>query len=196
MVYQQFNKELASVVHDIICTCIWQSKYPTAYTRLDQPTTKSNHHRLGRPRYAVIQTSWYGSKQMYLGVWHKSFLSDWMLQVKLAGAMSKPAHVITRVPQGGFKPLFDIFINDIGETLPSNVVTTSKCADDCTLYQLVPTAYVSFLQDVVCLLESWASHNKMELNAQTTKEMWIFSKKNQQLAVPSVCKWCEARRGQ
>jgi len=97
-----------------------------------------------------------------------------MLQVKLPDTMSKPAHVITRVPQGGFKPLFDIFINDIGETLPSNVVTyyIQMCR---SLYQLVPTGSGSFLQDVVCLFESWASHNKMEQNAQMTKEMWIFS---------------------
>ena len=107
-----------------------------------------------------------------LWVWTKSFLSDRKLPVKLPGAISKPAQVVAGVPQDGVisLTLFNIFINDTEETLPSNAVTRCKYADDCTLYQVVPSDSASCLQDVVYLLESWALRNKMELNAKKTKE--------------------------
>jgi hypothetical protein len=83
--------------------------------------------------------------------------------------------------------LFNIYINDMEDCFPNELPTTMcKYADDCSQYELVSRGANSKMQEVVNFLVDWATQNKMELNADKTKVMWIgFSKSNP--APPSIC---------
>jgi hypothetical protein len=70
-------------------------------------------------------------------------------------------------------------VNDIKDCAPPNLdVTSCKYADVCTQYELVATNSTSHMQDVANNLEAWATKNKMVLNENKTKEMWICFKKS------------------
>ncbi|KXJ08826.1 putative RNA-directed DNA polymerase from transposon X-element [Exaiptasia diaphana] len=113
--------------------------------------------------------------------WTQSFLSNRTLQVKLPGVTSRIGHVVAGVPQGGVlsPTLFNVHINDIEVGIQGDSqITTCKYADDCTMYQLVPVDTETHMHHAMHHLESWATENKMELNAKKTKEMWISFKKS------------------
>ena len=110
-----------------------------------------------------------------------SFLSGRTQHVKLPGVLSSIGPVIAGVPQGGviLPTLFNVMVNDIEDCIPSNLdVTPCKYADDCTQYELVATNSTSHMQDVTNNLEAWATNNKMVLNENKSKEMWICFKKS------------------
>ena len=63
--------------------------------------------------------------------------------------------------------LFNIYI-------PNELSTvTCKYADDCSQYELVSIGQNSKVPEAVNFLKDWAIQNKMELNTDKTKDMWI-----------------------
>ena len=124
--------------------------------------------------------------------WTQSYLSGRTQQVKLPGVLSRHGEVIAGVSQGGVisPTLFNVHVNDIEDCIPRGIpVSTCKCADDCTLYELVVKDSVSQMQDAVTHLERWAVQNKMELNAKKTKDMWITFKKFLLLLISGLLNW-------
>ena len=53
-----------------------------------------------------------------------------------------------------------------------------KYADDCTIYESVPSGCSSNMQKVLVGLQSWATTNNMLLNPNKTKDMWISFRKH------------------
>jgi hypothetical protein len=52
-------------------------------------------------------------------------------------------------------------------------INTCKYADDCTQYQIVERDTCSSMQEAVDGLNGWADTNKIALNPNKTKDMWI-----------------------
>ena len=59
--------------------------------------------------------------------------------------------------------------------IPNGELSTVTCkyADDCSQYELVSIGQNSKVQEAVNFLKDWAIQNKMELNTDKTKDMWI-----------------------
>jgi len=96
--------------------------------------------------------------------WIKAFLTDRQQQVLVEGEKSRPAKVVSGVPQGTVLGpiLFLLFINDI----PLNVKSQIRLfADDCLLYrQITSLADQIQLQTDLTELENWAKRWKMRFN--------------------------------
>jgi hypothetical protein len=70
--------------------------------------------------------------------------------------------------------LFNIYINDMENCIPNELSTvTCKYADDCSQYELLSIGRNSKVPEAVNSLKDWAIQNKMELNTDKTKDMWI-----------------------
>ena len=68
-------------------------------------------------------------------------------------------------------------MNDLEESVPQHlVVNICKYADDCTLDELVGSGKNSHVQEVLNSIGGWAQENKMSLNPEKTKDMWICFK--------------------
>ena len=89
--------------------------------------------------------------------WISAFLKGRTQSVVVQGSYSKPAKVLSGVPQGTVLGplLFLMYINDIPNGLKSNV---SLFADDCVVYRPIKTASdCDLLQRDLKLLERWSS---------------------------------------
>lgn len=108
--------------------------------------------------------------------WIRSFLEDRSQQVVVNGTSSKPAPVLSGVPQGTVLGpiLFLIYINDITEGIRSKL---RLFADDALLYCPIKTEadHVQLQQDLKTL-ENWAEKWDMKFNA---KKCYIMSNKRQ-----------------
>ena len=115
-------------------------------------------------------------------LWTKSFLQARTQQVKLPGVLSSTQICPAGVPQRSvISPLlFSIFIDDFDDFIPVEMERVRMCkyADDCTVYESVPSGCSSNMQKVLDGLQSWASTNNMLLNPKKTKDMWISFRKH------------------
>ena len=123
-----------------------------AFDKVDHKKLLTKLHSLG------IGTS--------LHLWIRSFLSNGTQTVLVDGSMSKPALVLSGVPQGRvIGPfLFLAYINDINEH-PSLVTHIRLFADDNLLYRNILTPEDSaILQRDLNVLQAWERENKMEFH--------------------------------
>lgn len=97
--------------------------------------------------------------------WFRSYLTGRTLRVRFASDISTSCiNVSSGVPQGSHLGpfLFSVFINDIGETLDSNLLLF---ADDIKIYKEISSTREQIgLQEDLKKIESWCANNKMELN--------------------------------
>ena len=106
----------------------------------------------------------------------RDFLSMRSQQVKLLQTLSSPTPCPAGVPQGSvISPiLFNVYIDDLENEISANLnVDTSKYADDCTPDQAVGAEEISHTQQALDITQSWSVLNKMTINVQKTKDMWI-----------------------
>ena len=97
--------------------------------------------------------------------WIKSFLSDRIQQVSVNGSLSKPAQVISGVPQGSVigPLLFLILIADIDETVVEAII--KSFADDTRAARGIHTEEdINILQRELEKIYQWSMDNNMELN--------------------------------
>jgi hypothetical protein len=77
------------------------------------------------------------------------------------------------VPQGSVisPSLFNVYVNDFENSVPDHLsINTCKYADDCTQDEVVAQETTSHILDAS---QKWATENKMKINPQKNKDMWI-----------------------
>ena len=115
-----------------------------------------------------------------LHLWIRSFLSNRTQTVLVDGSMSKPAPVLSGVPQGTVLGplLFLAYINDINEHL-SPGTHIRLFADDSLLYRNILTPEDSaILQRDLNVLQAWEHENKMEFHPDKCQVLRITNKKS------------------
>ena len=98
--------------------------------------------------------------------WIKNYLSDREQTVVVNGHQSRPAHVISGVPQGTVlgPVLFLIFINDLHKCVNQSLI--SHFADDTRIIKAITQAAdVSLLQEDLLKTINWSHKNKMVLHS-------------------------------
>ncbi|MCG7866607.1 MAG: reverse transcriptase family protein, partial [Candidatus Thiodiazotropha taylori] len=131
--------------------------------------------------------------------WIRSFLSNRTQQVVVDGENSYSAPVISGVPQGTVLGplLFLIFINDLPQTIQSNV---RLFADDCIVYRELNSSYdCEILQQDLHNLENWERTWGMEFHPAKCNVMRVtnsrqpvvkpYTLKGHQLAVDASSKY-------
>ena len=109
-------------------------------------------------------------------LWTRSFLKDRTQQVNLLGTQSSIKCCPACVPQGCVMSpmLFNVHVDDLENVMPNNLsINTCKYADDCTLDEIVALGSTSHMQKVLETSQKWAIHNRMRMNPDKTKDMWI-----------------------
>ena len=70
--------------------------------------------------------------------------------------------------------LFNVHVDDLENVMPNNLsINTCKCADDCTQDEIVALGSTSHMQKVLETSQEWAVDNRMRINPDKTKDMWI-----------------------
>ena len=113
-------------------------------------------------------------------LWIRSFLSNRTQTVLVDGSMSKPAPVLSGVPQGTVLGplLFLAYINDINKDL-SPGTHIRLFADDSLLYRNILTPEDSaILQRDLNVLQAWEHDNKMEFHPDKCQVLRITNKKS------------------
>ena len=114
--------------------------------------------------------------EKYLPEWITSWTAAYLTsqRVKCNGSLSVWELVLAGVIQGSVLGpiLFLLFIIDINEELPENA-KFFKYADDLLSYIVFKKAREDNTQQVIERIESWAKNNKMRLNVNKTKHMYI-----------------------
>ena len=119
------------------------------------------------------------AKLLALGVfrasldWFKSYLSEWLICVRIGAETSSLQGISNGVPQGSIlgPALFTIYFNNI-PSIP-DVCSLESYVDDSKLYLLFPVAEVSdTVQQINKDLEkiaSWCCYNSLLINPEKTK---------------------------
>ena len=90
--------------------------------------------------------------------------------------MSSIAPCPADIPQGSvISPiLFTVHINDLEDSIPDHLtINTNKYADDFTLDEVIERGRSSHVQELTNAIIDWATENKMMINENKTKDMWI-----------------------
>ena len=78
-------------------------------------------------------------------------------------------------------------VNDFESSVPDYLSkNTCKYADDCTKDEVVALESTSHMQDGLDASRNWVAENKMQVNPQKTKDMWICSSKSIPESAPLV----------
>ena len=112
----------------------------------------------------------------FITKWLTSFLCQRKQRVKIGSVKSEYTTVNAGVPQGTiFGPIgFLHNINDL-QTVCEHI----KYVDDCTLWEATSSSGMdSSVQVAADEVEQWTATNKMALNYDQTKELWICFKKS------------------
>ena len=136
-----------------------------------RPSDKLSHCKL------LQQLKLYGICGQILS-WIKCFLSTRSQTVVIEGEKSFPCEVLFGVPQRTVLGpiLFLTFINDIGESLSSNI---NLFADDCALFREISSEEDSYnLQNDLNVLYDWTKRWKMEFNVSKCYSMTVTLNRN------------------
>ena len=106
--------------------------------------------------------------------WLESFLAERTQQVVINGSASISIQVTSGVPQGTVPLFFLLYINDLPNSLTSNV---RLFADDCLLYLPVKSdSDTSLLQNYLLTLEEWQNTWLMKFNPTKCFTMTLASR--------------------
>lgn len=110
----------------------------------------------------------------WITAWIAQYLTDRKQQVKCNDLFSEWNTVEAGVVQGSVLGpiLFLLFISDINDHIPPST-TMNKYADDILTYDIINKNSTDNTQQTIDNIAKWASDNKMHLNIEKTKHMYI-----------------------
>ena len=118
--------------------------------------------------------------------WISNYLANRQQVVRVNGAESSEAVVLSGVPQGSVLGplLFLIYIDDLPSVVQSLLSEVNLFADDILLYHIITTpADYELLQRAILMIEEWSVANSLSFNTAKCKYM-IISRKNSPLIPP------------
>lgn len=143
------NEVLTAFLNGSQLDCVYLD-YSKAFDRISHPHLLNKLHALGIHGPLLR--------------WFRSYLTDRTLRVRYGGALSRPIHAVSGVPQGSHLGpfLFGLFINDIKDCIKGKFLLF---ADDVKVFSEISSErQAEGLQDDLRCIEHWCLENAMELN--------------------------------
>ena len=115
--------------------------------------------------------------------WFRSYLSDRIQTVSIAGRLSSPAIIHYGVPQGSVLGpiLFILYTQPLSCVIGRHSISHQLCADDTQLYSSSSLSEISAtihnIEKCICDVKSWMICNKLQMNNDKTEAILIATQR-------------------